>query len=128
MRLKKIVKSPTTYMYLIVAVFSIVLMFPIIWTFITSLKSLETIFGNPLSPRPSYFLHNYIRVFGERPFVLYARNSLLVTVPTVILGQNYQIAYAMGLQYISATFEHQDAEAVMLADRLLQVAVSLIRV
>ena len=72
-------------MYLIVAAFSLVLMFPIIWTFITSLKSLETIFGNPLSPRPSYFLHNYIRVFGERPFVLYARNSLLVTVPTVII-------------------------------------------
>ena len=85
MRLKKLVKSPTTYMYLVVAVFSLIMLFPIFWTFITSLKSLETIFGNPLSLKPSYFLHNYFRVFGERPFLLYARNSILVTIPTVII-------------------------------------------
>jgi multiple sugar transport system permease protein len=85
MSFRRTVKNPTLYMYFVVAVFSLILIFPIIWTFITSLKSLETIFGNPLSPKPSYFLHNYIRVFGDRPFLLYARNSLLVTIPTVAI-------------------------------------------
>ncbi len=50
-----------------------------------------------------------------------------VTVPSVIVGQNYQIAFTKGLEYLSATFEHIDQNAVMLSDRLIQVAVSLIR-
>lgn len=50
-----------------------------------------------------------------------------VTVPSVIVGRNYQIAYAKGLHYLAATFEQQDAEAVIFEDRLMQVAISLIR-
>jgi chemotaxis protein CheX len=50
-----------------------------------------------------------------------------VTVPSIIVGQNYQIAYAKGLQFLSVTFEQENVEAVMLDDRLIQVAVSLIR-
>lgn len=50
-----------------------------------------------------------------------------VTVPSVIVGRNYQIAYAKGIEYLSATFEQQDSDAVLLDDRLIQVAISLIR-
>jgi chemotaxis protein CheX len=51
-----------------------------------------------------------------------------VTVPSVIIGRNYQIAYCRNLIFLSVTFEHQDPEVLMLEDRLLQVSVSLIRV
>ncbi len=51
-----------------------------------------------------------------------------VTVPSVIVGQNYQIAYVAGLQYLSTIFEQANAEAVLLDDRLIKVAISLIRV
>jgi len=50
-----------------------------------------------------------------------------VTVPSVIVGQNYQIAYVKGLQFISATFEHTNDEALMLDDRIIKVSISLIR-
>ncbi len=50
-----------------------------------------------------------------------------VTVPSVIVGQNYQIAYAKGLQYLAATFEQQDPSPLLFADRILQVAISLIK-
>ena len=50
-----------------------------------------------------------------------------VTVPSVIIGRNYQIAYARGLEYFSAVFEHKNDNVLMLEDRLLQVAISLIR-
>jgi chemotaxis protein CheX len=50
-----------------------------------------------------------------------------VTVPSVIVGRNYQIAYARGLQYLAATFEHINEEVLLLDDRLIQVAISLIR-
>ncbi len=50
-----------------------------------------------------------------------------VTVPSVIVGQNYQIAYVAGLQYLSAIFEQKNDEALLLDDRLIKVAISLIR-
>ncbi len=50
-----------------------------------------------------------------------------VTVPSVIVGHNYEIAYARGLQYLCATFEQKEAEALMLHDRLMTVSVSLLR-
>ena len=50
-----------------------------------------------------------------------------ITVPSVILGDGYQIAYARGLTFICATFERQDSDSILLRDRLLQVSVSLLR-
>lgn len=50
-----------------------------------------------------------------------------VTVPSVIIGQNYQIAYATGLEYLSVTFEQKNEETLLLDDRLMKVAISLIR-
>ena len=50
-----------------------------------------------------------------------------VTVPSVIIGQNYQIAYATGLEYLAVTFEQENEETLMLDDRLMKVAISLIR-
>ena len=50
-----------------------------------------------------------------------------VTVPSVIVGRNYQIAYVRGLKYLAVLFEHADSETLLLEDRLLQVAISVIR-
>jgi chemotaxis protein CheX len=50
-----------------------------------------------------------------------------ITVPSVIVGENYQIAYVKGLQFLSVTFEHQTEDSLLLSDRLMQVAISLIR-
>jgi chemotaxis protein CheX len=50
-----------------------------------------------------------------------------VTVPSVIVGRNYQIAYAKGLEYVCATFEHDSDETFLLEDRLIHVAASMIR-
>ncbi|MEQ8787176.1 MAG: chemotaxis protein CheX [Pirellulaceae bacterium] len=50
-----------------------------------------------------------------------------ITVPSVIIGKGYQIAYARGLQFVCATFEHNDTDAVMLEDRLMRVSVSLLK-
>lgn len=50
-----------------------------------------------------------------------------ITVPSVIVGRGYQIAYAKGLEYLTATFEVNDEAAIMLDDRLLHVTLSLLR-
>ncbi len=50
-----------------------------------------------------------------------------VTVPSVIVGRNYQIAYAKGLEFLSVTFEHNNSDTFLLDDRLIKVAISMLR-
>ena len=49
-----------------------------------------------------------------------------ITVPSVIVGKGYSIAYARGLEFLNVTFEHNDNEAVLLEDRLIQISISLL--
>lgn len=50
-----------------------------------------------------------------------------VTIPSVIVGRNYQIAYAKGLDFLAVTFEQDNAEAFLLDDRMIKVAISMLR-
>ncbi len=50
-----------------------------------------------------------------------------LTVPSVIVGQKYQIAYCRGLDYLCATFDHTNEDAMMIEDRLIQISLSLIK-
>jgi chemotaxis protein CheX len=50
-----------------------------------------------------------------------------ITIPSVIIGKGYQMAYGKGMYFLSATFEHDDEEAVLLEDRLMHVSLSLLR-
>lgn len=50
-----------------------------------------------------------------------------ITVPSVIVGSGYHIAFSRGLTFACLTFEVDDPDAVMLEDRLLQVSLSLLR-
>ena len=50
-----------------------------------------------------------------------------ITIPSVIVGKGYQIAYAKGMDFLCALFEHDDQEAVLLEDRLMQISISLLR-
>lgn len=51
-----------------------------------------------------------------------------MTVPSVIVGTGYQMAYASGMNFLNVSFEHKDAEAIYLADRIMQVSISLLPV
>ncbi len=50
-----------------------------------------------------------------------------ITVPSVIIGDSYEIAYAKGLEFISTTYELRDPESILLDERLLRVSISLLR-
>lgn len=50
-----------------------------------------------------------------------------LTTPSVIMGNGYQIAFGNGLDFMSATFEVEDKDSLMLEDRLLTVRLSLLR-
>jgi chemotaxis protein CheX len=50
-----------------------------------------------------------------------------ITVPSVIVGKGYAIAYAKGLEFLSVQYVHNDPEAIRLEDRQMQVSISLLR-
>jgi chemotaxis protein CheX len=51
-----------------------------------------------------------------------------VTVPSVIVGRQYEITYIRGLEYLCVIFEHEMPESILLQDRIMTASVSLIRV
>ncbi len=50
-----------------------------------------------------------------------------ITVPSVIVGQNFSVAYARGLTFLTVLFEHDDNYSILMEDRMLNVSVSLLK-
>ncbi|MDR2438609.1 MAG: chemotaxis protein CheX [Planctomycetaceae bacterium] len=50
-----------------------------------------------------------------------------ITVPSVILGSNYNISYTKGIEYCGITFEIDDPETMSIQNRVFMVNTSLIQ-
>jgi len=50
-----------------------------------------------------------------------------ITVPSVIVGDGYQVAFATGLELLEVCFEVDNPEAIMASDRMLHVTLSLLK-
>jgi len=50
-----------------------------------------------------------------------------ITIPSVILGDNYNISYSKGIEYCGVTFETDDPETITIHDRVFMVNASLIK-
>ena len=50
-----------------------------------------------------------------------------ITVPSVILGKNYDISYSKGIEYCSVTFEVDDPDTISIHDRVFSVNASLLQ-
>lgn len=50
-----------------------------------------------------------------------------ITIPSVILGENYNIAHSKGIEFLSVTFEIDDPDTLMTHDRVFMVTTSLMQ-
>jgi chemotaxis protein CheX len=50
-----------------------------------------------------------------------------ITVPSVVVGDGYQVAFATGLELLEVCFEVHNPEAIMASDRMLHVTLSLLK-
>lgn len=50
-----------------------------------------------------------------------------ITIPSVIVGDGYQVAFAEGLELIDVVFQVKNENAIGVGDRLLHVTLSLLR-
>ncbi len=73
--------------YVIILIYALIAALPILWMFLTSIRPQEDVYSIPLQYFPSQFLglEQYIRVFEDRPYLLYTLNSLIVSGITTIL-------------------------------------------
>jgi len=83
MKRNKLYRNITVYAAL--AIVSLVLILPFLWIISTSLKGDEDIFTTPPQWIPTDLRwENYSTVFDRMPYIIYFRNSVFVTVMTII--------------------------------------------
>jgi len=76
-----------TFVYPIVTLAALVMLFPLLWTLSTSLKTLENVTMRELRlvPDPVAWW-NYVELFEIVPVSLYLRNTMVVVVPAILGG------------------------------------------
>lgn len=77
--------SSSFVIYVIFAVLSLVVLYPLFWMLMSSLKTRYGIFQDPLGLPAAPNLDNYVRALGEGNFSTNLINSAVVTVPSVLL-------------------------------------------
>ncbi|TWT98025.1 hypothetical protein Pla108_21800 [Botrimarina colliarenosi] len=50
-----------------------------------------------------------------------------ITVPSVIVGDGYQVAFASGIELLDVCFEVENPDAIVTSDRLLHVTLSILK-
>ncbi|TLS48705.1 carbohydrate ABC transporter permease [Paenibacillus antri] len=90
----------------------ILMVFPLYWIVMTSLKPKKDIFSFPLHYWPQQFtLENYINIFKISKFHVYIGNSLLVSVLSAVIV----IAISILSAYVMARFTFRGHKQIMMA-------------
>jgi multiple sugar transport system permease protein len=69
--------------FVILCAISILFIVPLLWMFVTSLKPLKDVFNPSWIPQPAVWA-NYPAALTSSPFALYFRNTLIITVVSVV--------------------------------------------
>lgn len=74
-------------MTVVFTILSVIMLFPLVWAFSTSIKSdLDALVHSySLIPLDGIHFSNYIEVFNIIPFITYLRNTVLVSISTIII-------------------------------------------
>ncbi len=86
--------------YGLIALFMIFFLFPPYWMAITSLKTnqeIEGLKGIPLIIQEGATLQHYRDLFAKTDFLIYFRNSVLVTIPVVLISMAISVLAAYAL-------------------------------
>jgi multiple sugar transport system permease protein len=122
--------SRRTLLYLLLAFFSILTIFPFLWMLSTSFKSPRAVFALPPQLIPDRLFQpemwkNYVEVLTKHNFVLYTRNSFFVATMAAI-GQLFTASLA-GFAFARMEFRGKNILfAILLSTSLIPVEVSII--
>jgi len=80
MNVRRFRRIENIVVYLFLAVVYIVVLFPILWTFLTSIKNPTETFLIPPVWMFKPTVENYLDAFGKKPFFFYMMNSAILTI------------------------------------------------
>ncbi|MCD9022028.1 carbohydrate ABC transporter permease [Cohnella silvisoli] len=108
--MKQRILGLSKFVYL--AVYLLIMVFPLYWIVITSLKPQKDIFSFPLKYWPERFtLDNYVHIFKISKFHIYIGNSLLVAITSAVVV----LVIAILSAYVLARFKFRGHRQIMLA-------------
>ncbi|QHT59132.1 carbohydrate ABC transporter permease [Paenibacillus lycopersici] len=108
----------TAFKIVFLAIYLLLMVFPLYWIVITSFKPQKDIFSFPLRYWPKTFtMDNYINIFKISKFQIYIGNSLIVA----ILAALIVIVIAVLSAYVLARFKFRGHGQIMLAFFLTQM-------
>lgn len=108
----------TGFKVLYLALHFVIMVFPLYWIVITSLKPQKDIFSFPINYWPKQFtLDNYIQIFEISKFHIYIGNSLLIA----IIAATIVISIATLSGYVLARFQFRGHKQIMMAFFLTQM-------
>jgi len=86
-----------TLLYVILIIYSVSIFYPIFLMIITSLKENREIFTRPYSLPQSFNLDSYIHLFKISNYLIYFRNSIIITLTSllIILALSSLISYVL---------------------------------
>jgi len=73
--------------WIVLAIFTLIFIYPFIWLLSASLKTTTEVFNNVLIPNPAHF-ENYSELLDRAPVLNWAWNSVLVSVLAATLQKN----------------------------------------
>jgi multiple sugar transport system permease protein len=98
--------------FVYLTVYLLIMVFPLYWIVITSLKPQKDIFSFPIKYWPERFtLDNYVHIFKISKFHIYIGNSLLVAITSAIVV----LVIAILSAYVLARFKFRGHKQIMLA-------------
>lgn len=91
--------------YIVLFIFAIIALYPLVWLFLYSFKDNEQIFStNPFGIPTQWHFENYYNAFNEFPLLLFFKNSLIVTVFSVVIGICLALTYSYAISRMRFKF------------------------
>jgi len=89
--------SVRSLIYIVLAIYAVTIFYPIFLMLITSLKENREIFTRPFNLPQTFNLDNYIQLFKVSNYLVYFRNSIIVTIVSllIILALSSLASYAL---------------------------------
>ncbi|MBP1992928.1 multiple sugar transport system permease protein [Paenibacillus eucommiae] len=110
--------------YAALTLLSVMMVFPYIWMFMTSVKAKDKLYSGSIFPSTFHF-ENYFRVFTETKMLLYLWNSIYVSVIIIV----FQIVSAILAAYVFAAIKKKWVQfcfVLILATYMLPAAITYI--
>ena len=78
-------KISTTVIYLILGFWALIVVFPMLWVIVSSLKTDQEIFFSPWMPPAKLMFDNFVRAWSDASIGRYFFNSMIVILPAIFL-------------------------------------------